>query len=341
MSDNSHSIDSTNESHKRKAAEDAPSSGIATKKGKTSDEKQQTIEQTMNGGHESTSDKPSTSEHTNGHQNGDKSAHNGDNVNENHHNTNGHHAKENSQKDEKSSQPKNEESNRDADNKQNGKDDNEIEAEKPSEKKQDKDDSPQAAHKNAIKVDKDREESLPSSVLEKGIIYFFTRGRVGVDNVESAQDLQRSHFVLRPIPDGSKIGDGSMIGLKNNRLMALPKKVWPKSGKDKFMAFVEKSNASVDELKEFFAGSEYSTKTVGVRQSPPVTPVGEGVYAITSSNGRENYLTYMLTIPQEIGELQKDIGIAEKGGFVISLKNPESKGPAYATLPQKADFPKE
>ncbi|KAF4548930.1 Hypothetical protein D9617_24g016430 [Elsinoe fawcettii] len=195
----------------------------------------------------------------------------------------------------------------------------------------------------AVEEDKDREEALPSNILEKGVIYFFTRGRVGVDDIESVTDLQRSHFVLRPLPDGAKITDGAMDDLKNNRLIALPKKVWPKSGQDKFMAFVESAQNSNKELKEnFFQGSEYQTQTVGTRQTPPVNPIGEGVYAITSTGDRgETHLAYMLTVPKEPGSLQADVGISSKGSFILSLKNPEVKGPANASLPQKPDFPKE
>nr|POE93329.1 hypothetical protein CFP56_19341 [Quercus suber] len=197
---------------------------------------------------------------------------------------------------------------------------------------------------DAIEEDKAREKALPSNVLEKGIIYFFTRGRVGTDSPDSVQDLARSYFVLRPLPDGAKLMDGTIQDLKNNRLVALPKKVWPKSGKDKFMAFIEKAKTSISELKEeFFSGSEYSTKTTGTQHTPEVTPVGEGVYAFTSTGGGQGttHLAYMLTIPSEVGEVQKDIGIAEKGSFVVSLKNPEAPGPANAQLPQGPDWPKE
>lgn len=196
---------------------------------------------------------------------------------------------------------------------------------------------------DAIESEKAREEAMPSNMLEKGIIYFFTRGRVGIENIESVQDLQRSFFVLRPIPDGAKIGDGVIGDEKNARLIALPKKVWPKSGKDRFMAFVESAKVSIKDLKEdFLQGSEYETKTVGTRQTPPVTPIGEGVYAITSTGNRgESHLAYLLTIPQEPGNMQEDIGIKSQGSFIISLKNPEVKGPANASLPQKPDYPKE
>ncbi|KAF2157860.1 hypothetical protein K461DRAFT_290132 [Myriangium duriaei CBS 260.36] len=213
----------------------------------------------------------------------------------------------------------------------------------PAQKEQSEEQTKGQSTGSAIEEDKQREEALPSNVLEKGIIYFFTRGRVGVEELESVQDLQRSHFVLRPIPDGGKIGDGVIDDQKNARLLALPKKVWPKSGKDRFMAFVESAKISIKDLKDdFLQGSEYQTKTLGSRQTPPVTAVGEGVYAITSTGNRgESHLAYMLTIPKEPGNLQEDIGIRSKGSFVISLKNPESKGPANASLPEKPDYPQE
>lgn len=189
---------------------------------------------------------------------------------------------------------------------------------------------------------KERAEAQPSNILEKGIIYFFTRGRVGIEDPEDIQDIQRSYFVLRPLPQGAKLGDGAIEDSKINRLIALPKKVWPKSHRDRFMAFVESAKTSMDDLKgSFFQGSEYSTKTTGVRQAPPVTPVGEGVYAITSTGRSESHLAYMLTIPREPGEIQEDMGIRAKGSFVLSLKNPTVKGPAYASLPEGPDFPQE
>ncbi|EME80747.1 uncharacterized protein MYCFIDRAFT_98945 [Pseudocercospora fijiensis CIRAD86] len=195
----------------------------------------------------------------------------------------------------------------------------------------------------AVEEDKEREEAQPSNVLEKGVIYFFTRGRVGVDDPDSVQDLQRSFFVLRPLPPGGKLTDGAVQDVGNNRLIALPKKVFPRNGKDRFMAFTEKAKVSMDALKEdFFQGSSYSTKTTGTRHTPEVTPVGEGVYAITSTGGGQGttHLAYMLTIPSAIGEVQKDLGLAEKGSFALSLKNPESSAPANA-LPNAAEYSKE
>lgn len=185
----------------------------------------------------------------------------------------------------------------------------------------------------------EREKQVASNIIEKGIIYFFTRGRVGIEEPENVQDLQRTYFVMRPLPIGAKLGDAAVPDTDQNRLVALPKKVFPKGGNDRFMAFIEKSKISMKTLKEeFFQGSEYETQTLGTRHNSPVTPIGEGVYALTEV-GNSTHLAYMLTIPEKPEQVQNDLGLREKGSFVISLKNPTRKGPANATLDEKPDYP--
>jgi uroporphyrinogen-III synthase len=195
---------------------------------------------------------------------------------------------------------------------------------------------------DAIEESSQRENKLASNILEKGIIYFFARNRVGIEDSDSVGDLQRTYFVLRPLPIGAKLGDGAIPDLENNRLFALPKKVFPKSHNDRFMAFVEKANTTIQDLKEnFIQGSEYETKTAGTRKTEAAAVVGEGVYAITRTEDRSTHLAYAITIPTEIGEVQEDLGLRSQGSFVISVKNPERPGPASARLPQGPEFPKE
>ncbi|KAF1979942.1 tetrapyrrole biosynthesis, uroporphyrinogen III synthase [Bimuria novae-zelandiae CBS 107.79] len=187
-----------------------------------------------------------------------------------------------------------------------------------------------------------REKKIASNILEKGIIYFFTRNRVGIEDSDSVGDLQRTYFVLRPLPLGTKLGEGALPDLENNRLFALPKKVFPKSHTDRFMAFVEKANTTIQDLKDnFFRGEQYETKTMGTRRTEPVATVAEGVYFITRTDDRTTHFVYAITIPSEIGEVQEDLGLRSQGSFVISVKNPERGGPSYANLPQGPDFPKE
>jgi uroporphyrinogen-III synthase len=112
---------------------------------------------------------------------------------------------------------------------------------------------PDAANgEGAIETSSQREKEVPSNILEKGLIYFFTRNRVGIDDAESVGDLQRTFFVLRPLPTGAKLGEGAIPDLENNRLFALPKKTLPKSHTDRFMAFVEKANTTIQDLKDNF-----------------------------------------------------------------------------------------
>ena len=193
---------------------------------------------------------------------------------------------------------------------------------------------------SAVQESEKRGESTPSSILEKGLIYFFFRGRVGIDEPSDVDELARSYIVLRPIPHAAKLGEGPIGDAGTNKLLALPKKVLPVGPKDRFMVFVEKANVTTDDIKSTLGASDYATKTVGTRHTPSATPVGEGVYAITST-GRETHLAYILTIPSTLNEVQQDIGLRERGSFTTSVKNPTYAGPANTNLPQGPAFPQE
>ena len=193
---------------------------------------------------------------------------------------------------------------------------------------------------DAVEDSSKREEATPSSILEKGVIYFFFRGRVGINEPSDVNDIARSYIILRPLPHGAKLGDGPIGDAGNNRMLALPKKVLPVSPKDRFMTFVEKTKISMDDIKSQLSSSDYTTKTAGARHTPAATPIGEGVYAITQT-GRETHLAYILTIPSELGETQQGVGLRQRGSYITSVKNPQSSGPANANLPQGADYPQE
>lgn len=201
--------------------------------------------------------------------------------------------------------------------------------------------SSKPAKDDAVEVSIQRDESTPSSILEKGIIYFFFRGRIGIDEPSDVNDIARSYIVLRPLPRGAKLTDGNIGEQDNLRVLALPKKVLPRGTHDRFMVFVDKAKVSLEELKkDFLSASDYDTKTAGTRHSPAATPIGEGVYALTST-GRETHLAYILTTPKELSEVQKDIGLEAKGSWATSVKNPQYPGPAQAQLAKAPEFPQE
>ncbi|KAI0474435.1 hypothetical protein F4859DRAFT_522059 [Xylaria cf. heliscus] len=186
-----------------------------------------------------------------------------------------------------------------------------------------------------------RKGEVPSSILEKGIIYFFFRGRVGIDEPSDVDEIQRSYMILRPLDNDAKLGEGTIQDTGNIRLVAVPKKVFPRSGRERWIAFVEKSDISLKTLKEeFLSSSEYETKTVGTRHTPAAKPAAEGIYAITTT-GRESHLAYMITLPSELGEVQAELGLRKKGSFIISTRNPEYDAPRGTTLPKGPDYPED
>ncbi|EXJ89851.1 hypothetical protein A1O3_02918 [Capronia epimyces CBS 606.96] len=209
------------------------------------------------------------------------------------------------------------------------------------ETKQEESSEPSQANGNAVIADGREGDDVPSSILEKGIIYFFFRARVNVDDPQDVNDVARTYVVLHPLPIDAKLGNGPIDDAATSRLLALPKKVLPQSGRDRFLAFVEKAKTSLHDLKgSFLAGSDYVTKTQGTSHSPPATPLAEGVYAITST-GRESHLAYIITIPGELGEVQKELGLQERGSFILSVKNPSKPQPSNTNLPKGPEYPQE
>lgn len=195
---------------------------------------------------------------------------------------------------------------------------------------------------SAIKVSPEREDVLPSSILEKGIIYFFFRPRVNVEDPHDFSDVAHSFFVLRPTPKGAKIENGP-IGddTANCRLLILPKKRYPSSGRERDMGFVEKAQVSLKTISEsLMTQMTYETKTRGERTRPEARPYAEGVYALVKE-GRNSHLAYILTIPQQLGNVQSDFGIHDRGSFIMQSKNPEYPGPPIAQLPQRPEYPEQ
>jgi hypothetical protein len=177
-------------------------------------------------------------------------------------------------------------------------------------------------------------------LVESGLVYFPIRSRVNIEEPEGVNDIQRTYFVLRPVASNVKIEDELKKDGNNCRLLALPKKVFPKSPKDRFMALVERAKVSISTLKtEFFHGYDYETKTRGTQHQQPVTPIAEGVYSITESGG-STYLSYVLTIPYEIDQAQYDLGLQDRGAFIVSVKNPMKPGPVGTNLPKGPEYSK-
>jgi hypothetical protein len=107
--------------------------------------------------------------------------------------------------------------------------------------------------------------------------------------------------------------------------------------------FVEKHGISVKDLKEnVVAGNDMlpGLKVSFRRTShtPAATPIAKGIYVVTST-GRKSHLAYHGTIPEPLGEVQKETRINEKGSYVVSVKNPTPPAPENVSLPKGAEYP--
>lgn len=215
--------------------------------------------------------------------------------------------------------------------------------EKPNDEKPPAVRSPKRAQsiESGVRKSEERENMVSSNILEKGIIYFFYRPRVNVDDPHSFGDVARSFFVLRPTPLGAELdlGQGPVDKDASCRLMIIPKKKFPTLKGEREMAYVEKAGQTMKELHDgFIEGGKYQTSTRGERTLEEARPYAEGVYAITSGR-RASHLAYILTIPTELGDIQESFGLRERGSWIVQSKNPKYPGPSYAQLPKDPEYP--
>jgi hypothetical protein len=137
------------------------------------------------------------------------------------------------------------------------------EVKKAAKKEQEKKTEASAHENNSAIEDEERAAAIPSSILEKGIIYFVFRARVNIDVPEGVEDIARSYIILRPLPLGAKLGEGPLEDTGDARLLVLPKKVLPTSKAERFLVFVEDPDGRVPDLRKDFASSEYATQSSG------------------------------------------------------------------------------
>ena len=163
--------------------------------------------------------------------------------------------------------------------------------------------------------------------LEQGDIFFFYRPKVSSQEIKSIDDVRRFYMVLCP-EDEQKIIDDINNDTNTNakkkkiyRLLIIGKKSLPE---------IRRTEARSSE--RFWAqvgGIFYDSKKLGedltaeeFRKGDAARPVGEGKYAIIEHQNHTE-LAFILEMPQEIGEAQKELGIQKEASYIITVINPE------------------
>jgi hypothetical protein len=165
-----------------------------------------------------------------------------------------------------------------------------------------------------------------AEILEQGDIYFFYRPKKAAEEVKGIEDVRRFFMVTAPEQNNSQL----------YRLFVIGKKSLPEVRKtearasERYWARVGGIFKDANELTKELSSDEF-------RKGDAARPVGEGKYAIVKHQNHTE-LAYVLEMPNEPGEAQKELGIEKEASYVISVINP--KIPKSSNLPTTEEPPK-
>jgi hypothetical protein len=174
-----------------------------------------------------------------------------------------------------------------------------------------------------------------TDMLEYGDIYFFYRPKVRSEEVNSIDDVRRFFMIIAP-------EEGKQDGKKKHlyRLFVIGKKSLPNIRKsearasERYWARVGGVFEDPIELTKELLSDEF-------RKGDTARPVGEGKYAIVKHQNHGE-LAYILELPKDPGEAQKELGIEKEASYVISVINPKIPAPAgYPSTEEPPKYPEE
>ncbi|KAK9465988.1 hypothetical protein V1512DRAFT_253911 [Lipomyces arxii] len=192
-------------------------------------------------------------------------------------------------------------------------------------------------HDDETKMNSDKSSHEPTQMLEEGILYFFFRPKVDVDEASSFNDVQKFYIVMRPLPstEANSLRDAPT---DNFRMMVVPKKMLPTSG-GRVISLVTRVHSSNKDITEQLEAETYMTKTLGDRKLGSARPIAEGVYTLTQE-GKSHYLTYTLTVPVEETDIDKEFGVFRESRYLVSARNPKYPGTGNMRISKSPEYSK-
>src|SRR5919199_4131860 len=186
-------------------------------------------------------------------------------------------------------------------------------------------------------------EDNGNKIIEHGDIFFFYRPKVGTDEVEDIEDVQRFYMVTSP---ENGYGDMRGVNTKKNtketiyRLFLIGQKQLPEivegksSSKERNWALNILTTSNPDDIHKELTAAEYSTETRGKRRIAAAVPAGEGKYSIVKHDSHTE-LAYLLELPEIPGPTQREFEVKKEASYIISVKNPDIKVPGFAAFSEE------
>src|SRR6266403_3072959 len=142
--------------------------------------------------------------------------------------------------------------------------------------------------------------------LEQGNIYFFYRPKKGEEKPDRVEEIQRFYVVLQPQTGPT-------------RLIVIGRKLMPdvERRKERTWGFVDAVRDNPEAIEDALDRPDES----------PVRPAGEGVYQLVSHDGRHAHLVYALELPEQPGEVQRELRVEKEASYILSVKNPQQPSP--------------
>jgi hypothetical protein len=206
--------------------------------------------------------------------------------------------------------------------------------------------------------DIDDDQEATAKVLEKGDIFFFYRPKTKIvddssgRDVKSIEDIRRFFMVTATTTAANAENEQQQqqqIDKANHntskesesptyRLFVIGKKSLPEirtteaRRSERYWAKVGGIFENPQELTSELLSDEF-------RKGDAARPVGEGKYAIVKHHDHAE-LAYVLEMPEEPGEAQRELAIEKEASYIVSIINPKVPVPAgYPSSEEPPNYP--
>jgi hypothetical protein len=214
--------------------------------------------------------------------------------------------------------------------------------------------SEKGAYSRRNNMDDNNNQESTAEVLEKGDIFFFYRPKTkivdGSGDVKGIEDVRRFFMVTATITtanteneqqqqfDGTTRKTSKEEESSRYRLFVIGKKSLPEirateaRRSERYWAKVGGIFENPQELTSELLSDEF-------RKGDAARPVGEGKYAIVKHQDHAE-LAYVLELPEEPGEAQRELGIEKEASYIVSIINPNVPVPAgYPSSEEPPNYP--